>query len=157
MGWRIAAAVLAVLIVVVYAGLSGRWVATGGEWYEALPKPWWQPPPFVFGLIWPYNFLVLVIAGIWLALNSAPVKIMAFLGFITISVVFALTWAYQFYVPHNLLLAAIALSIAALLTVPAVALVFTERIWLGVLLIPYQIWLFLAASLSWGYQAQSGN
>ena len=28
---------------------------------------------------------------------------------------------------------------------------FSERLWLGLVLVPYQIWLFLAASLSWGY------
>lgn len=151
MGWRVLAAVSAVLIVIGYAVLSGRWVATDSGWYRSLEQPWWQPPPVVFGLIWPYNFLVLIIVGIWLALNSAPAKVSAFLIIVVVSVVFALTWAYQFYVPHNLTSAAIALTLAAALTIPALGLAFSERWWLGALLVPYQIWLAIAASLAWGY------
>jgi benzodiazapine receptor len=151
MGWRVVAAVSAVVLVIGYAVLSGRWVATDSGWYRSLEQPWWQPPPFVFGLIWPYNFLVLIIVGIWLALHSSPTKITVFLVFLTVSVVFALTWAYQFYVPHNLSSAAIALTIAAALTIPVIAIAFTERWWLGALLVPYQIWLVIAASLAWGY------
>lgn len=153
MTWRIVAAIAGVLIVLVYAGLSGRWVGTDSGWYLSLQQPPWQPPPIVFGLIWPYNFIVLIVAAIWLSLNAAPRTAIGFLLLIAGSVVFALIWAYQFYVPHHLGVAAIALTLAALITVPAVTVAFTERWWLGALLVPYQLWLVIAASLAWGYRA----
>lgn len=153
MTWRIVAAIAGVLIVLAYAGLSGRWVGTDSGWYLSLQQPPWQPPPIVFGLIWPYNFIALIVAAIWLSLNAAPRTVAAFVVLIAISVVFALTWAYQFYVPHNLGIAAVALTLAAIATLPAVTLAFTERWWLGALLLPYQVWLIIAASLSWGYRA----
>jgi benzodiazapine receptor len=156
MAWRIAAAATAVIVVVIYATFSGRWVATDSGWYRSLEQPWWQPPPVVFGLIWPYNFLVLIIVGVVLALQASPITVASFLAIIAISVGFALLWAYQFYVPHALTSAALALSIAALITLPAVAIAFQHRWWLGALLVPYQIWLFLAASLSWGYASRGG-
>lgn len=154
---RIAAASVIVILVIVYATLSGRWVATGGSWYQSLEQPAWQPPSFVFGLIWPYNFVMLIVVGVVISLNAVPAKIAVFIGALGLSVVLALTWAQQFYVPHNLTAAAIALTAAALVTLPLLVIAFSERIWLGVVLIPYQVWLFVAASLSWGYVANGSS
>ncbi len=148
---RFSAASVVIALVIAYAVLSGRWVATGGSWYQSLEQPAWQPSPVVFGLIWPYNFLVLIVVGIIVSLNASPAKTIIFISALAASVVLALTWAHQFYVLHNLEIAAIALTACALVTLPLVAVAFSERIWLGVVLIPYQVWLFVAASLSWGY------
>ena len=57
--------ILGTAIVAVYAIVSGRWVATDAGWYQSLPRPAWQPPSFVFGIIWPYNFAMLIVAT-WL-------------------------------------------------------------------------------------------
>jgi hypothetical protein len=51
--------------------------------------------------------------------------------------------------------AAVALTACALLTLVPLALAFAERPWLGWVLLPYQAWLVVAASLSWGYVALS--
>lgn len=148
---RILTAAAIVALVIVYAALSGRWVATSGTWYQSLEQPAWQPPSVVFGLIWPYNFVMLIVVGVFMAINAAPARVVVFITALAISVLLALTWAYQFYVPHNLTLAAIALTACAVVTLPLLVVAFSERLWLGLVLVPYQIWLFLAASLSWGY------
>lgn len=153
--WRIAAATAVVAIVIVYAVSSGRWVATSGSWYQSLEQPWWQPPPWVFGLIWPYNFVILTIAGIAIAWNTGVGRVVTLLVLLVATVALALGWAYLFYVPHELTAAALCLTGAAVLTLPITALAFGQAVWLGVLLIPYQVWLFLAASLSWGYAANT--
>ncbi len=57
--------VLGTVIVAIYVIGSGRMVATDAEWYRSLPRPAWQPPSSVFGIIWPYNFAMLVVAT-WL-------------------------------------------------------------------------------------------
>jgi benzodiazapine receptor len=64
-------------------------------------------------------------------------------------------WAYQFYVPHNLSLAALALSLAALLTLPVLYLTFKASILIGLLLVPYQIWVAIASTLAWGYSTRN--
>ena len=76
---------------------------------------------------------------------------MTWLVFFGLSVAAALTWAYQFYVPHNFALATIALVSAALLTLPVLYLTFKASLLMGVLLVPYQIWVAVAASWAWGY------
>jgi len=77
------------------------------------------------------------------------------LVFFGLSVAAALTWAYQFYVPHNLILAPIALTLCALLTLPVLYLTFKASILMGVLLVPYQMWVAIAASLAWGYSTRN--
>jgi tryptophan-rich sensory protein len=77
------------------------------------------------------------------------------LVFFGLSIAAALTWAYQFYVPHNFLYASIALTSAAVLTLPVLFLTFRATLTMGLLLVPYQIWVAIAASLAWGYLAKN--
>jgi hypothetical protein len=63
----------------IYAIGSGRMVATDAAWYRSLPRLAWQPPSFVFGIIWPYNFAMLVVATWLLAtLFTIPLLVLAF-------------------------------------------------------------------------------
>ncbi|MEI6361061.1 MAG: TspO/MBR family protein [Actinomycetes bacterium] len=151
--WRYVASAVAVALVVAYAIGSGRWVTTGSAWYLSLQQPAWQPPPAVFGLAWSYNFIVLGVVGVAFALQAPPVRVTAYLFAFAMSISLAIGWAYLFYVPHSLVASAIALTLAALVTVIPVALAFAERAWMGWLLVPYLAWLAIATSLSWGYVA----
>ena len=154
--WRFAGVVFVVSAVITYAIMSGVWVGTDSGWYRSLTQPAWQPPPWVFGVIWPYNFIVLAVVGSVITWRAPAVRVAVLLAFLVASVAVALAWAYLFYVPHELTAAAIALSGAAALTVPIVVIAFlTGPVW-GALLLPYQIWLALAASLSWGYAQLHG-
>ena len=71
--------------------------------------------------------------------------------FFGLSVACALTWAYQFYRPHNLSFAVVALLLTAILTIPMVVIAFKTSIPIGLALLPYQAWLATATTLSYGY------
>ncbi len=124
MAWRIGAVAATVVLVVVYALGSGRWVSTGSSWYLSLEQPWWQPPPWIFGLIWPYNFLMLIVVGIAVSWTASPPRVVALLALLAITVALAIAWAYLFYAPHELTWAAICLTGAAVLTLPIVGVAF---------------------------------
>jgi tryptophan-rich sensory protein len=153
--WRIAAAAGAIGLVVAYAIGSGRWVTTGSAWYQSLAQPAWQPPGAVFGLAWTYNFVVLGVVGVAMSLGAPALRVAVFLVALGVTIALAVTWAYLFYVPHSLVAAALALTACALLTLVPLGLAFAERPWLGWILVPYQVWLLIATSLSWGYVALS--
>ena len=146
---------IGISLVFVYAIGSGVWVSNAPGWYTSLNRPPWQPPDFVFGVIWPYNFIVLGFAAYNVAQNLSRNLTITWLSFFAASVTAALIWAYQFYVPHNLSIAAIALVIAAVLTLPVLYLTFKASILLGVLLVPYQIWVIIASTLAWGYSTRN--
>ena len=139
-------------LVVIYAIGSGLWVNSGDGFYRSLKRPFWQPPDFLFGIAWPYNFLVLIIAGIIIANNASNLFRLSYTIAFAFSVITALVWAHSFYIQHNLTLAAISLAVTALLTVPMVAIAFQTDWKIGLALIPYQLWLITATSLSIGYK-----
>ena len=154
MAWRTAGSAAAIVLVVVYALGSGLWVQTGDGWYRSLVRPPWQPPDVVFGLIWPYNFVVLGAVSV-AVMSGSPLTRAVWLGCLAASVIGALTWARLFYVSHSLWASGFALSAAALFTVPLVAIAFRHSLVSGVVMVPYVLWLGIAASLAFGYAARN--
>jgi len=146
-------ALVVIALVVGYAVLSGRWVGHEPGWYAALPRPSWQPPPWVFGVAWPLNFLALAVAGSAVVTSAPTGAALGFVGVLAASIALALGWAYAFYVPHRLDLAAILLGGAAALTWVLVLVAGRQLTWAGWLLVPYAAWLTVATSLSVGYWA----
>ena len=155
MDFKLIAAAIGILFVFIYAFGSGIWVSSSPGWYSTLNRPSWQPPSAFIGLIWPYNFAVLGIASYQVSRTLTRFENVTGLVFFGLSIAAALTWAYQFYVPHNFLYASLALTSAALLTLPALFLTFRASLAMGLLLVPYQIWVAIAASLAWGYLAKN--
>ena len=151
MTFRTIAAALGIAILLIYIIGSGLWVNTGDSWYANLSKPSWQPPSFIFGVIWPYNFIVIGIASVLVAQRASRTVTTIYLSLFALSVIAALTWAFQFYRPHNFLASAIALTTAAVLTIPLTYIISTFSIPMAIAYAPYQIWVAIAASLSWGY------
>ena len=150
MSFRTAIAASGIALVLAYAIGSGLWVNTGDNWYANLNKPSWQPPDFVFGIIWPYNFIVLGIAATVIGQRASKPAAFTYIAFFALSVIAALTWAYLFYKPHNLTGASIALTTTALLTIPMTYILFTISIPMAIAVMPYQVWVVIAAALSWG-------
>jgi benzodiazapine receptor len=149
------ASALGIILVLIYAGGSGIWVNTSPGWYTSLNRPSWQPPDFVFGLIWPYNFLVIGFTAVHIVHNQSRNTAIAWLTIFAISVTFALNWAYQFYVPHNLHIAATSLILTAILTLPLTFLTYKSSVIFGLFFSPYQIWVITAAALSFSYAARN--
>jgi tryptophan-rich sensory protein len=148
---KLVASSIGVALVLIYVVGSGLWVNTGDGWYRGLNQPAWQPPDFIFGIIWPYNFIVLGIAAVTIAEKASRASVVIYLAFFAFSVACALTWAYQFYRPHNLQLASLALIGTAVLTIPMLIVAFRTSTPIALALLPYQAWVATAASLSYQY------
>ena len=148
--WRTVSAVIGIAFVLLYAGGANYWNKQDG-WYQSLNQPSWQPPGFVFGLIWPYNFIVIGIALWVISSKASPALVAAAVGLFAVSVIVALRWSYLFYEVHDLRGATISLFTTAILTIPFLAITFTQSIKVGIALIPYQIWIFTAAALNANY------
>ena len=143
--------VTGVVIVFVYVIGSGLWVNTGDNWYRSLNQPPWQPPDFIFGLIWPYNFVILGFASVAVANKLSTANAIVYLSIFVLSVAAALTWAYQFYRPHNLYAASIALAVVALLTLPMLYFIYQASVPLFFATTIYQVWVITATYLSYNY------
>ena len=148
---KIIASSIGVALVLIYVVGSGLWVNTGDGWYRGLNQPAWQPPDFIFGIIWPYNFIVLGFAAVIVSNRLSAALVATYLIVFAITVACALTWAFQFYRPHNLEAASTALSCVAVLTVVLVVIASRASLPLALALLPYQVWVLIASFLSWTY------
>lgn len=54
--------VLFIVLVVGFGALSGV-SNMPGEWYQTLEKPFFQPPPWLFGPVWTTLYVLIAIAG----------------------------------------------------------------------------------------------
>jgi tryptophan-rich sensory protein len=152
--WRTVSAVIGIAFVLLYAGGANYWNKQDG-WYQSLNQPSWQPPGFVFGLIWPYNFIVIGIALWVISSKASPALVAAAVGLFAVSVIVALRWSYLFYEVHDFRGATISLFTTAILTIPFLAITFSQSIKVGLALIPYQIWIFTAAALNASYASNN--
>ena len=153
MTFRTLTAASGIAIVLIYVIGSGLWVNTGDNWYANINKPSWQPPGFIFGIIWPYNFIVLGIAATIIGQRASKPAAFTYIAFFALSVAGALTWAWLFYRPHNLTGAALALTATALLTIPMTYILFTISIPMAIAVMPYQLWVAIAATLNWSIRS----
>lgn len=149
--FKASASGIGIALVLIYAIGSGIWVSSANSWYHSLNSPSWQPPDWVFGVIWPYNFIALGLASVLVGQRLNKTLTITWLVVLAVSVVSALMWAFLFYQPHNLKAAAVSLVMAALLTIPVLLIAFMASPAVGIALIPYQVWLVLAAGLSLEY------
>ena len=78
---KIFGAVTGLVILALYVIGSGLWVNTGDNWYRSLNQPSWQPPGFIFGIIWPYNFIILGIAAVTIVQKASTAMSFIYLTF----------------------------------------------------------------------------
>ena len=146
--------ILGTAIIAVYVIGSGRLVATDTQWYRTLTKPAWQPPGVVVGLIWPYNFALLIIATWVVASRLSTSHQLVWLSCLALSVAAALAWAWLFFNPHSLIASAVALVFTSAFTITLLVISFRVSLSLGVALVQYQLWLAVATSLAFSYARQ---
>ncbi len=148
---RVGTATAVLAVVVLYAVLSSRWTARASRWYATLPRPAWQPPDLVFGVVWPLNFGAVAVAGLAVTLDAPVRDGIRWVLVLAASVALALGWAHAFYGPHDLGRAAVLLAGATALTWGLVALTLDLVAWAGWLLVPYAGWLTVATGLAVAY------
>lgn len=134
-------------LVLVYGGLAFLWTDTSSAWYRELEKPAFQPPDAVFGIIWPLNYLALAVVGVAVS-RTHPDQARRMLGVFAASVVLALGWSYTFGQAELLVVPAVCLALAALLTWVLLAQAGRARPLYGLLLVVYACWMTLATALS---------
>ena len=149
--WRIAVAAFGIILVLIYAGGANYWNQPDG-WYQSLQKPAWQPPGFVFGIIWPYNFVVIGITLYTIAAQARPLVVALALSLFAASVFFALRWSYLFYFEHDFSAAGNSLLLTTILTLPILALIFSVSWKVALAFVPYQIWIGIATALNYEYE-----
>ena len=138
--------------IIVLAGLAMGWLSNSCEdngWYANLARPSFQPPSWMFGVVWTtlYILMGIAVALIWNEPPSKERNRALTLFFVQLALNFA--WSPVFFGGQLIeigLLLLVAILIAALLTANAFRRL---RPLAGWLLLPYLLWLCLAVSLNY--------
>ena len=136
---------------IVLAGSASGWLSGSGygnPWFDALAKPFFMPPGWVFGLVWP---LLYALMGIALALvlaepPSSRRRNALILFFAQLALNFA--WSPIFFAGHDISLAKMVIFVMAAIAAAAAGQFMRLRKAAGLLLLPYLAWLIFAAALT---------
>jgi len=143
-------AVVCVIAIELLGGLSG-WLSQSGygnPWFDALAKPSFMPPGYLFGIVWPilYALLGVALAMILAAPPTPRRKTALILFFVQLALNFA--WSPIFFAGHDIALAKIVIFAMAALAAAAAGQFLRIRPIAGWLMAPYLCWLVFAATLN---------
>jgi tryptophan-rich sensory protein len=136
-------------ICLLVSGAGGAVTATSvGTWYQALQKPPFNPPDWIFAPVWTVLYLFMAIAG-WRVWRTAPRK----LGRSDL-VVFAaqlglnFAWSFVFFGMHRVDLALAIIVVLFLVIIANTILFWRVDRWAGMLFVPYVLWVAFATLLN---------
>ena len=120
-------------------GLSTQY--TDWSWYEDLNKPFFNPPNFIFGIVWPILYVLMAIVSYLNAQNIFKLYLM--------QIVLNGLWSWLFFVFNSTAFAFLDIVLLIFLNVLIVKQLRASKAWLSVLLyIPYVIWICFASLLN---------
>jgi tryptophan-rich sensory protein len=121
-----------------------------GEWYQALEKPPWTPPDWLFAPVWTVLYLAIAVAGwlVWRGRDGAGSTASSALYFWLAQLVLNGLWSWLFFGLHrpDLALLDIVLLDAAIVGFVMSALP-VSRLAAG-LFVPYGLWVAYATALT---------
>ena len=131
--------VLATFTVAWLGGLST--IYTDWTWYENLNKPSFNPPNYLFGIVWPILYLLMAIVSFL----NAQIVYRLYLMQLCLNGI----WSWIFFVFNGLGLAFLNIVVLVLLNVLIARKLRVKGAWLSFFLyLPYLLWITFAAILN---------
>ena len=136
------------------SGIGAAVTATSvGTWYQALHKPTFNPPDWLFAPVWTTLYILMAIAG-WRVWRQAGFETgRKALTVFVVQLALNLAWSFIFFGQQRIGLALIEIAILLLVIIATTVLFWRIDRWAGVLFLPYVLWVAFAtvlnASLWW--------
>jgi translocator protein len=117
-------------------------------WYISLQKPFFNPPGYIFAIVWPILYCCIIATGIQLSKTDKGslfnTNLILLFGHLPINTL----WIYLFFIQHNKGLAVLLLLILSII-VWGLAVRFKEHnLTAALLFLPYCLWLTFAFILN---------
>jgi benzodiazapine receptor len=124
--------------------LIGLW-NTPGPWYEALEKPWFNPPNWLFGPAWTVLYILIGIAGwrTWEFNRGGRVMKLWWT-----QLVLNFLWSPVFFALHSIGGALVVVSLMLLSILAFIALSWNRDRVASLLFLPYAAWVAFATTLN---------
>ena len=138
-------AVLFVFFAVTAAAAAFGAVFQPGSWYQALAKPPWTPPNWLFGPVWTVLYIMIAIAG-WLVWREQGLSLVVAIWLVQL--VLNGAWSWIMFGQHQIgwALADIILLWIAIILFAVLAWPFSTTA--SLLVVPYLAWVSYAGALN---------
>lgn len=146
--WKIA---LLTVPAIVLAGSASGWLSGSGygnPWFDALVKPAFMPPGWLFGVVWPLLYMMLGLALAIILAEPPSVRRRNALLLFLIQLAFNFAWSPIFFAGHDIGLAKMTIFVVAAISAAAAGQFRRIRPLAGGLMLPYLGWLIFAAALN---------
>ena len=131
------------VIAVILAAMIGSLASTQASsdlWYLSLNKSELNPPSYVFGIVWPILYVLMMISA-YLAYNRIY-------GIFLIQLAFNAAWSWLFFRFQMPLISLIDIYLLIALNLYITALMYRENKLAFILFIPYVLWISFASYLN---------
>lgn len=119
-----------------------------GEWFDSLTKPSWMPPRELIGPIWIVLYVLMAISA-WLVWRKKNVRgAYIAIAIFSIQLLFNAAWSWLFFGMRLKGVAFVEISILWVLILVTIRAFWNYSRAASVLLIPYLIWVAVAAALN---------
>jgi tryptophan-rich sensory protein len=118
------------------------------DWYSQLIKPSWSPPPWLFGPVWTFLYILIAISfgKVFLMAWKKEIAVMVVLPFI-LNIIFNFAFTpIQFGIKNNFM-AAIDILLVLGTLIWAMAAIYPRVRWIAYIQIPYLLWVTFATVL----------
>ena len=131
--------VIAVFLAAIIGSLAST-QASSDLWYLSLNKSELNPPSYVFGIVWPILYVLMMISA-YLAHNKIY-------GIFIIQLVFNAAWSWLFFRFQMPLISLIDIYLLVALNLYITAVMYRENKLAFILFIPYVLWISFASYLN---------
>lgn len=146
------ALLVSILIVAAVAFFGSRFMP--GPWYDALAKPSWNPPAWVFGPTWTILYALMALAAwkVWIVVRRIDLALMVY----GVQLVLNGLWSYLFFGLQRPDLALIDIAAMWLMILLTLVLFWRRDRLAGMLLVPYLLWVSFASALNFAIWQLNG-
>lgn len=116
-----------------------------GQWYEDLVKPGFTPPKWLFPVAWSIIYLLLAWAGYRLTLIPGSQLLLALWA---AQIALNTLWTPVFFGAQRIFAGMVILALLWLVVAAMVVMAFRLDVLTGFILLPYLLWLCVAAALN---------
>ncbi|MCW2307797.1 TspO/MBR family protein [Rhodobium gokarnense] len=132
-------------IFVMLAASSGAYFKPD-DWYARLDKPRWNPPNWVFPVVWTPLYALIAVAG-WMVWNEAGPSLVMVVWFAQL--LLNGTWSWMFFGKRRMDWGMMNVSALWVLVALFIALAWPISMWAALMFAPYLVWVSAAALLNW--------
>ena len=135
---RLASLAVFLLLVVITAAVAGQFV--GGEWYQAMNQPPWNPSPMMLASVWAVIYILMAVSA-WMVWDTKRGLAGVALAWWGLQLLFSICWSWMYFGLERIGWTMAVLSLWILVVLIVIKTFRSIRVEASSLMIPVVLWL----------------